>query len=398
MRRLLALGLVVFALLMLPTAAWGIGTGKIEGTVNAPGQVDEVEVCIVEQKPSETCTYPAPDGSYILSNVDLGPQRVEFLPSYQSHYLPQYYDHKNTLAEAATISLTQSKPTVEKIDADLLLGGLIQGQVTATVGGAPLAGVEVCALGAGSHKVAGCVDSNMNGEYTLPGLPPGSYKVGFWGKGPSGTYVSEFYADKASFAEASSILVFGEGTKADVDAQLDKGAQVGGTVTEAVSSRRLAGIPVCLFAATGPRPQRCVFTDEAGGYMFSGLASGSYQLGFSLEFTEFYGEGLGMPEDDGYRTQYYGGVPNRAEAVELLLVVPTVRTGIDAKLVSSRESPPPVIPPALPAAPVIIPQMEAAPLPVKKKPIRCRGTLKKVKHGKVRCVKVKKHHRRKHAH
>src|SRR5262245_18098219 len=104
MRRLVVLlSVTLLGLLVYPTLALAAGPGKVLGTVSAPVGVEEVEVCVVEAKPSETCTQPRPDGSYTLLEVEAGRQRIDFLPRSRSGLLPHYFDHKSTLAEAATI-------------------------------------------------------------------------------------------------------------------------------------------------------------------------------------------------------------------------------------------------------------------------------------------------------
>ncbi len=376
--------------LLLPSAAFGLGPGTIEGKVTAPGPVGEVEVCAVEAEPSEACTYPAADGSYRLTGLGLGPQRVEFLPSSRSHFLVQYYNGKSSLTEAVTISLTPTSPTATGIDAHLELGGVIEGRVTAALGGDPLAGVEACAMLAGTKVVAGCAETDANGEYSIPGLGRNFYKVGFWGEGPSAVYMPRFYPDAPSFALATPVAVTPGVTQGGVDVQLSEGARVTGTVTESVGGQPLAGIAVCLLRAGDAALERCAATDGSGEYALSGIVSDSYEIVFSPEFSEFSAEAPALPEGDGYRTQYYDETPGRIDATVLALIAPEVRNGVDASLVSSRVIPPTPVPPGasalVPAPPVFV---ESPP----KRSKKCkRGYRKSMVKGRVRCIKT---HRRK---
>lgn len=395
MRRLPALlSLVVLGLLTYAAPASAIGSGGVSGTVTAPFGVEEVEVCVVEPKVdpklSETCTYPRPDGTYTLLGVEAGPQRVEFLPSHRSGLLPQYYNHKSTLAEATVIQVSgDPKKQVEHIDAALVLGGSIEGVVTAEEGGGPLAGVKACALNAG--VAAGCDETDASGLYSIQTLVAGTYEVGFYPAGSSSAYAPQFYAGKTSLAEATPVSVAAGDTRGGVDAQLAKGGRIEGSVSLAASGSQLAGIPVCLFAAAATKAVRCASTDEAGNYAFGGLASGSYRVGFSLEFDEL-ADGAEMSEDDGYRTQYYSGASTLAEASALSLLAPAELPGVDAHLLPSHESaapgPPPVLPAPLLAAPTI---PDTRPLKAQK----CkRGYRKRVEKGKARCVKVRPHKKR----
>jgi Carboxypeptidase regulatory-like domain len=392
MKRLSALfSLAVFGLLAYTAPATAVGPGSVSGTVTAPFGVEEVEVCVVESKPSETCTYPRPDGTYTLIEVEAGRQRIEFLPSYRSGLLPQYYNHKATLAEAAVIEIPNepTKKPIEHIDAALVLGGSIEGIVTAEEGGAALAGVKACALNAGA--VAGCDETDASGQYSIHALAGGTYKVGFYPAGLSAAYAPQFYAGKVSLGEATLVSVVAGATHVGVGAQLAIGGRIEGTVSSATGGSQLPGISVCLFAAAATKATRCASTDGAGSYTFAGLPSGSYRVGFSLEFDEL-ADGTEMPEDGSYRTQYYSGASTLAEASALSLLAPAGLIGIDAHLLPSHESVAPRPPPALPAPLLAAPAIPDAPPATARK---CkRGYRKRVVKGKTRCVQVRAHKKR----
>jgi len=394
MKRPALIAAALVAMLMLPLDASAAGPGKIAGTVEPVAVATEVEVCAIEPKASETCTYPDSSGTYLLKNLSLGEQRVEFLPSHRSHYIPQYFDHKNSPSQATPIFLGGLTPLVEHVDADLILGGEIEGTVTAADGGGPLTGVEVCALSAGERTPAGCAKTDSGGQYALPTLLEGAYKVGFWGKGPSADYAPGYFQGKSSFATATPVSVTAGAARAGVDATLSKGGRITGVVAAASSGTALGTIPICLFVASEPRPERCVYSDATGGYAFPGLPSGSYQVGFSLGLAEIGGEAVGGSEDDGYLSQYYRGVSSRGEAQTLSLLAPATLSGVNASLLTP--SPPPAVPPP----PALPPSLVAAPLPVsvptpapKKK--RCgNGFKQRQVKGKTRCTKVHKKKRR----
>ena len=397
MKRLPALlSLAVLALSAYPVTASAVGPGSVSGTVTAPFGVEEVEVCVVEPKPSETCTYPRPDGTYTLFEVEAGRQRIEFLPSYRSGLLPQYYNHKSTLAEATAIEVPNepTKGAIEHIDASLVLGGSVEGTVSAEEGGAPLAGVKACALNTGGGSpgsVAGCNETDAIGHYSIHALAGSTYKVGFYPAGPSAAYAPQFYAGKASLAEATPVSVAAGATHGGLDAQLARGGRIEGTVSSATGGPQLPGIPVCLFAAAAMKATRCASTGETGSYAFGGLPSGSYRVGFSLEFDEL-ADGAEMPEDDGYRTQYYAGASTLAEASALSLLAPAGLTGIDARLLPSHESAAPSPPPVLSAPLLAAPTIPDTP-PVKAQKCK-RGYRRRVVKGETRCEKVRPHKKR----
>jgi hypothetical protein len=372
--------------LLAPAYAQAAG-GIVEGTVTPLVWAQEVEVCVVEGRPSETCIAPAADGSYALHEVPFGGARIEFAPSFRSRLLTQYYDGVGELSEANTVVLSALAPTATGIDADLIEGGTIEGTVTAAADGEPLPGVEVCAVSSGSSTVEGCAETLANGDYELHSLPGGAYRVVFWGKGPSAEY--------EPWSHSIVGVTAGE-TITGIDASLARGGKIKGTVTTAAGGARLADIPVCLFATSSPKPQRCTYSDEAGEYSFAGLQDGPYQVGFSLTNAEIDGE-VPAGEGDGFESQYYDGVGARAQATTISLLSPEVIGNVNATLFT----PPVAAPPAL--APFVFgPIVAAAPTIVEPKPraVGCKKPKRKKKvKGKVRCVKPAKQNKHtKHKH
>ena len=384
MKRLLSISLAAAVLMLMPSMATAAGEGSITGTVTPIALVPEVEVCLVETRPSETCTTPSVSGTYTLTGLPTDvPIRIEFLPSYRSHYAIQYFDHADTVSEATPIILESTLP-LKHVDADLEIGGAIEGTVAA-VGGAALPEVEVCLLATSSRSSYGCAETGEAGNYRLGGLPPGTYTVGFWGRDGSAEYAPQYYDGVAGLTQAASIPVAAGSTVTGIDATMSKGAKVTGTVEDAETDATLEGIPVCLFDTAASKPSQCVDTGPHGSYDLVGLAPGSYQVGFSLSSAEIGGE-VAISEDDGYLAQYYRGVATRSEAQILALSGQAVASGVDASLV--------LLPPKAPLASAPAPSSGLAPTPTliaePRKPAsrRCkrRYVREKVK-GVAKCVK-----------
>lgn len=380
--------LVLFAIcgcaLLAPASAQA---GTVAGTVTPLVWAQEVEVCTVETPPSEHCTSPGADGSYLLPEVPLGQVRIEFVPSFKSGLIKQYYDHKSLPSEATIVVLSKGVPDAHGIDADLVEGGTIEGTATAAAGGAPLAEVETCAVSVGATTTRVCGETDASGEYELHSLPTGTYKVGFWGRGKSADYQPWYFQAKSSLVEATQIPVMAGAATTGIDATLAKGGRIEGSVVAAVGGVALEGIPVCLFGAAATEPERCLVSGEGGSFSFQGLPSGSYQVGFSLDAGEIGGAGPGGT-GDGFATQYYNGVVQRAQAASISLAAPAVVTGVNAALL-----PIPAPPPFAPPPPIASPITAAAPTISEPQPKQ--ATCRKPKHkkkvkGKVRCVKPAK--------
>jgi hypothetical protein len=388
--RLALVPLAIVAGLLAPAAAQA--TTGLSGTVTGPGPLDEVEVCIVEPLPSETCTYPDASGAYQLLGLDAGTYQVEFLPSYRSHLVTQYYNHKAKLSEANKV-VVNGGFVIKGVDADLELGGEIEGTVRDQLGGTGVEDVEVCALDVVSGSAVSCSSTDASGAYALPSVPPGSYRIGFWGQGASASYAPQYYEEAASFFDADPVPVAAGETATGIDVDLHQGAWVEGTVTDSAGDMPLAGVPVCILAVAAPGPERCAYTDHSGGYRLPGLPTGSYQVAFSPEFDEFSSGEFTLPEEDGWQTQYFSGSGDRAGATTLELSAPQIRTGIDAALLATVLPAGPTEPP--PAPDVAIAPPPVLPSPVVTTPKKCRkGYRKRKVKGKVRCARA--HHRRHH--
>jgi hypothetical protein len=233
-------------------------------------------------------------------------------------------------------------------------GASISGTVTAAAGlHEPLHGIEVNVYEAGSEVPfpVGSATTTVNGEYLVTGLPSGSYVVefsaGFEGEG--GNYVTQYYNDAATRADATSVSVTAGATKGNIDAAMEAGAEINGTVTSASASEDflpLKGIEVAVYA--GEEPVGFATTRTDGKYTVVGLRSGSYKVGFfagyegggeEVAFEEGGGElgGGGLTQRD-FITQFYNDKPTLA-AAETVPVVQggPAREGVNAEMQRGAE-------------------------------------------------------------
>jgi len=375
---------VICALAVVGTNQGQALAGTIEGTVRPVEWAQEVEVCIAEPVPGERCMVPKADGSYSIPGIE-GQFELEFVPTYRSRMLTQFYDHQSTFAEANPVSVS-SNGVVKGVDADLVEGGTITGVVTGASGGAPLAEVEVCATSLEMSKAKSCDQTDSSGSYELHSLPTGIYKLNLRGRGQSAEYVSE---DSPLVAVTASMVT------SNIDFALVKGGQIRGAVFAADAGVALQGIPVCAFAVLGAAAEVCTESGLDGSYALVGIAPGSYQVGFALDISEVGGTGSTSSTATGYLPQYFDDVASRAEARPLNLSGSEVVDGINAALSEPNLTPPPLASPAGSGGAAPTPIISE---PTKRAPFRCgKGRKKRKVRGVHRCVKAKpSKKRRKH--
>jgi hypothetical protein len=386
--------------LLAPTSASAVTfPGAISGTVT-DGQTAEpiadLEVCAYplngEEEGEEEwrCSETDEAGEYEVTNLAEGEWKVEFWGP-PLGYMVQYWQGKGRWSEADPVVVEATALT--GIDAELLPGGEVQGTVRAAAGGATLEEIEVCAWGYPGEFFAGCTLTDSAGEYALRGLSPAEYEIGFY-PGESSGLLAQYYDHKENWWEADLVPVEAEEIVTGIDADLNTGAQISGSVYSDATGAPLSFIYVCSIDAPNKELWDCTETDENGHYVLDRLPGGSYKVVFSIDFEQWYGEEFGGEESDGFPTEFWDNQSTLAAANVISLAPGQSVTGIDAHL-GSPASPPSsggsvtvqvLVPPAaLPA-----PQGTAPTTAPKHKHCRKGFKRKKVK-GKYRCVKRKKH-------
>ena len=208
--------------------------------------------------------------------------------------------------------------TTSGIDAALQPGGQITGTVTNATTGTPIANICVGIYDT-SNNFVGSAFTDSAGHYTATSLADGRYKVGFHACS-GGNYLTQYYNDKPSLATADTISVTPGAITPGIDAALQPGGRITGTVTDAATGTPVAN--ECVTAFSGGDPLTTAFTDPAGQYTLSGLASGTYEVGFTA-----CGGG-------NYAPQYYNDKPTLATADSVAVTAGTATLGIDAALAS----------------------------------------------------------------
>ncbi len=270
-------------------AAGSASTGGISGLVTGGGHPLR-GICALAYRVgggSGRSAETSATGRYRITGLLPGRYQVQFSTEFScgnsGNWLSQWYPGITTpfpAPKAAAIRVRAGK-TAGGVDARLRPGGEISGTVRARAG-RPLSRICVDVDGRvpGGYLLTE-LRSGRRGRYVLHSLFPGRYTVQFSiGCGNKGNYAPQWWRLAASAAHATPIRIKGAKIVTKIDAALDPGAAISGTIRAVNSAGQpLAGICV---EATDREGDEFADADSAknGRYRLDGLAGGRYLIRF----------------------------------------------------------------------------------------------------------------------
>ncbi|MEA2355513.1 MAG: hypothetical protein QOD61_1642, partial [Solirubrobacteraceae bacterium] len=316
---LLILAVVLLGLWAVPAAE--AATGQITGTVTSASTGTPVSGATVELfdaagNPVAFATT-APDGTYAFTGLATASYEVGFSSGASgANVLPEFYNHKPTLATADPVPVTDGN-TTPGIDAALAPGGQITGTVR-DAAGAPIPGASVTLYDRDRGFVTNTTAAG-DGTYSLTGLATGTYYVGF--VDTTGAHVARYYNGRVDQAAADPVTVTAPQTTPGIDGALPTGGQITGTVTDTAGTP-LQGVVVNLYGSNG-RPLAFSTTTAADGtYALTGLETGTYEV----EFVDARDTGTPLVG------QFYNGKPTIETADPVSVTVGATTPNINAQL------------------------------------------------------------------
>lgn len=138
------------------------------------------------------------------------------------------------------------------------------------------------------HTIACRVTAaNGGGNYTIIGLPSGSYNVSFSAGSfnGSGNYLFQYFSGQATAKAATAVTVTAPGATVGINAELQPGGEISGVVSAATGKAPVSGAEVCASEIGEGNGFGCAITGANGAYIISSLPTGSYKVSF------FSGEG-----------------------------------------------------------------------------------------------------------
>lgn len=275
-------------------------------------------------------TYIYPErvqDAYVLG-VSPGRYRVQFEDGREpDRYVGEFYANATDLSTATDITITEeSTVTITAVLADK---ARIDGRVTDRTGNA-LANIEISAWRPQTFpdmpwgQVANTV-TDQQGRYSLSGLTPGTYRIGFAIRYPPERFVGEFYPDVSTIDAATDVVVSEGIVTSHIDAELGRPSHLGGQINNA-NGTPLADINVTFYRygetddnQLGWQYYDATPTDANGIYLSPGLAPGIYRIGYQ-DFTNVY------------HTAFYNNVGYIEGATMITVTTDMTITGLNAQL------------------------------------------------------------------
>ncbi|HMQ29603.1 MAG TPA: carboxypeptidase regulatory-like domain-containing protein [Chloroflexaceae bacterium] len=254
------------------TCAPNSGSATIAGIVTAPGgtPLSGVQVTAYTDYGRQAGgAFTNNSGVYQIGGLIGGSYLLRFAPQGGEHQAEWYADQPTALT-AAPVAVPEGG-LVSGINAELAVGARFSGNV-AGLGGGVLAGIAVTVYDASGERVASAF-TDAAGDYTTrPGLPSGTYRIGFGG---GSGFLAGYYSGAATLEAATPLTVSAPTVRGGINGTLAPGGRISGTVTSAATGLPLAGIAV---SASGPGGSDFDYTDASGDYELAGLGSGGYTV------------------------------------------------------------------------------------------------------------------------
>jgi len=291
--------------------------GSISGTVRNQDGTPLVGVRVhAEQEPGlDVGKHGLTDenGHYQILSLPTADYRVVFWSI--GTYIGQYYNGMSDYWTADVVHVIEGQDT-PGIDAELVSGGSVSGQVTDPTGNA-LDNVDVFICDLSEQWVGGAWTDNL-GYHHAPGVLPGPCKV-FFGtsRWVSGNIASEWYNHKSDFDTADTVMVYLGQDTAGINTQLSPGGAISGRVTD-ISGAGIPGIEVRA-SSWDSMVYNTSSTNKDGYYLVDKLSSGDYRV---------YFEGYGP-----YVGEWYDNRPILSDTQDPVAVLAgQITDGIDAQL------------------------------------------------------------------
>ncbi|WP_353618824.1 carboxypeptidase regulatory-like domain-containing protein [Arthrobacter sp. StoSoilB22] len=267
-----------------------LNTGAtVSGKVTVPAGVDATKITVDATRDGEYSSYRASlnaDGTYSLSNMVAGQYRLNFFwgagfgeDSTPSPIISTYLG--GITWQTATLVNVPKQGNVTGQNITLAPAGIVTGKVTVP------AGVDVTKVSVSLSNAAkpsdpgGYTNPKANGEFSVGGLVPASYKVSFGWSGNESPILSSFYGPVGATQDTTTLVnVPALQPVTGINQTLIAAAKIKGKVTVPAGFSP-ANILVMAKAPSDLTWMGSAQTDTTGAFTIGGLPAGSYKLQYS---------------------------------------------------------------------------------------------------------------------
>ncbi len=224
--------------------------------------------------------YTDANGNYTINRLRTANYAVSFRPPSGNSLGREWFNDRASFGESRPVAVIAGATTAG-IDAALAEGAYVSGIVTDSLAN-PIQGVQVTAFDVSGIALQS-VNTQPDGSYLINRIPGGSVKILF-NAGPcySGNYISEYYPDKGTLAEAQPVAVTLGQTTSGIDAVLSPAGAIAGRLTDNDGHGLLSGFVQCFEnvsgAYGGAQP------DADGNFLVRNLPAGNYRVRFSFTY------------------------------------------------------------------------------------------------------------------
>jgi hypothetical protein len=271
------------------------GTSSISGTVSVPTgtSLTEIEPILIRRDGFGGSSFVDANGNYKFSGYPAGEYTLEFFDYSQASFIaPQWWQNQSSLGTASFFTVSTGQ-AVSLSEVTMTIGASISGHVSIPT--SPVssgADISVRAYSA-SGEVAKGTQTNAAGDFTLSGLAVGAYRLHFYSVGTTTDvppYLGCWWKNGTSLEDATLVSV-GTGQEVTLADQVLPGI-TGGTGTISGTLTDSSGSPIHgsagVYASIGTVDSydnliAKVNTGVGGTYSVSGLAVGTYKVGFTTD-------------------------------------------------------------------------------------------------------------------
>ncbi|WP_165068898.1 cell wall-binding repeat-containing protein [Marisediminicola senii] len=269
---------------MPPATAIAAGAASITGTITREGTpataVQSAMVLLYGADGSwHGAAFTAANGGYAFSNLAPGSYTVKVSGANGSQLVTEWWNNRAEGQEASRVALAAGQ-SATGTNVELALGATISGTVAeATAGSVQVQAVTTDPRTRYTRSFYGVTDDR--GNYTLGGLPGGSYTLYFESRNGAAR-ASAWWGLAPSHRQAQFFTVYDRQVVAGKNIALPVGASIAGTLTNPQGGTPSGSVVV--YEAGGAVDDlsthvRTVPTDADGRYTVTGLLPGSYKVG-----------------------------------------------------------------------------------------------------------------------